>query len=84
MITEEKLRELYYNPKEGFLPLKRLYAKAKANGIQASLTDVRKFLEKQEVFEITNEANRVFRDLMYLYRRIKTLLNFIEEFAMFS
>ena len=55
---EEKLSELYYNPRTGFQTKRKLYQTARANGIQVSEGDVQRFLEKQEVHQITKQVQK--------------------------
>ena len=36
MINEQELRNIYYNPSEGYQSAEKLYQKAKANGVSVS------------------------------------------------
>ena len=51
-MVEQRLKELYYNPKTGFLSLSKLFARLKEEGIPASYNDVKKFLEQQKPYEL--------------------------------
>ena len=57
-MTDERLKELYYNPKSGFLSLTKLWQRVKEEGIPASYNDVRKFLEQQKPHEIYKQVKR--------------------------
>ena len=54
----EKLHDLYYDPKSGFLSLSKFYQKVKAQGIQASYGDVKRFYDQQTVPQITKQVKR--------------------------
>ena len=52
----EKLKEIYYNPKTGFLYLTELWQRVKEEGIPVSYGDVKKFLEQQKPYELTKQV----------------------------
>ena len=57
-MSEEKLKAIYYNPKSGFLSLKKLWERVKEENIPASYNDVRKFLEQQKPYELHKQVTR--------------------------
>ena len=54
----ERLKELYYNTKTGFLSSNKLWQKAKEEGIPVSLNDVKRFLEQQKPYELTKQVKK--------------------------
>ena len=54
----QKLRELYYNPKEGFLSLKKLLQRVKEKNIRLSYNDVKNFLARQETVQLTQQITK--------------------------
>jgi len=52
------LYELYYNPKTGFQSAEKLYQKAKQADLDVSFGDVKRFLAKQEVQQLTHEPEK--------------------------
>src|SRR5271157_5201789 len=57
-MSEAKLKEIYYNPKEGFLSLNKLWKKVKEKDIPVSYNDVKKFLEQQKAYALTKQVKR--------------------------
>jgi hypothetical protein len=57
-MSEEKLRELYYNPKSGFLSLNKRGQRAKEEHIPVSYNDVKNFLEQQKPDELHKQVVR--------------------------
>ena len=55
---EQKLKELYCNPKTGFLSLKKLWERVKEENIGASYNDVRRFLEQQKPYEVYKQVQK--------------------------
>ena len=53
-MSEEKLKEIYYNPKTGFLSLTKLWQIVK-EAIPVSYNDVKKILEQQKTYELTKQ-----------------------------
>ena len=58
MSEEEKAKELYYNPKSGFLSIPKLWKKIKEAGINLSYNDLKKILEQQEAYQITKQVKK--------------------------
>ena len=50
MINEQELRDIYYNPSEGYQSAEKLYQKAKANGVSVSRRLVKEWLETQDTY----------------------------------
>ena len=50
MINEQELRDIYYNPSEGYQSAEKLYQKAKANGVSVSRRLVKEWLETQNTY----------------------------------
>ena len=50
MIKEQELRNIYYDPSEGYQSVEKLYQKAKADGIKVSRRLVKKWLETQDTY----------------------------------
>ena len=48
----DKLKELYYNPKEGFISFEKLYSKVKENKLNLTYTDVKDFYKSQAVNQV--------------------------------
>ena len=57
-MSEEKLKAIYYNPKIGFLSLKKLWERVKEENIPVSYNDVRKFLEQQKPYELHKQVKK--------------------------
>ena len=57
-MSEDKLKQVYYNSKTGFLSLKKLWERVKEEGIPVSYNDVRKFLEKQKTYQLTKQITK--------------------------
>ena len=55
---ENRLKELYYNPKSGFLSFNKLWARVKQEGIPLSQGDVKRFLERQKPYELTKQVKK--------------------------
>ena len=53
---EDKLKELYYNPKTGFLSFNKLWQRVKEEGIPFSQNDVKRFLEQQKPYELHKQV----------------------------
>ena len=58
MSAEERLKELYYSPKTGFLSMNKLWQRVKEEGIPLSQGDVKRFLEQQKPYELTKQIRR--------------------------
>ena len=58
-MSEEKLKALYYNPKQGFLSFTKLWQRVKEEGIPVSQSDVRRFLEQQKPYELYKQVKRL-------------------------
>ena len=54
----ESLKELYYNPRTGFSSAVKLYEKAKAAGIKATLEQVKEFVGKQFTAQVNKQDIR--------------------------
>jgi hypothetical protein len=52
----DRLREIYYNTKTGFLSLNKLWQRVKEEGIPLSQNDVKRFLEQQKPYELTKQV----------------------------
>ena len=50
------LKELYYNPKSGFVGANKLYTKAKASDKKITLKQVNEFLSQQSTAQITKQV----------------------------
>ena len=50
MINEQELRDIYYDPSEGYQSAEKLYQKAKTNGIKVSRRLVKEWLETQDTY----------------------------------
>ena len=50
MINKLELRDIYYNPSEGYQSAEKLYQKAKANGVSVSRRLVKEWLETQDMY----------------------------------
>ena len=55
---EEKAKQLYLNPKSGFLSLPKLWKKIKEANIKISYNDLKKILEQQETYQLTKQVKR--------------------------
>src|SRR5688500_1199686 len=62
---EEKLRQLYYDPKEGLLGQEKLWRKANDAGIPVTQKVVKAFLDKQEVAQIHKRIKRPQKQLPF-------------------
>ena len=49
-MNEQELRDIYYNPSEGYQSAEKLYQKAKANGVSVSRRLVKEWLETQDTY----------------------------------
>ena len=56
--SDEKSKALYYNPKQGFLSLNKLWKRAKEEGIAVSYNDVKKIHEQQKTYELTKQVKK--------------------------
>ena len=51
IIKEQELRDIYYDPLEGYRPAEKLFRKAKENGLKKiSRKDVNSWLKSQETY----------------------------------
>ena len=50
MIKEQEIRNIYYDPSEGYQSAEKLYQKAKADGIKVSRRLVKEWLEMQDIY----------------------------------
>ena len=50
MINEQELRDIYYNPSEGYQSAEKLYQKAKVDGVKVSRRLVKEWLETQDTY----------------------------------
>ena len=50
MINEQELRDIYYNPSEGYQSAEKVYQKAKANGVSVSRPLVKEWLGTQDTY----------------------------------
>ena len=57
-MSEEKLKSLYYNPKEGFLSMTKLWRKVKEKNIPVSQLDVKRFLEQQKPYSLFKQVKK--------------------------
>ena len=55
---EEKAKQLYLNPKSGFLSLPKLWKKIKEANINISYNDLKKILEQQETYQLTKQVKK--------------------------
>ena len=58
--TEQTLRELYYNPVMGYSSAQKLFEKAKEEGLDVSLIQVRNWLKAQETYTRFKTAPKKF------------------------
>ena len=58
MINEQELRDIYYDPSEGYQSVEKLYQKAKADGIKVSRRLVKEWLETQDTYTRYNPVIR--------------------------
>ena len=58
--TEQTLRELYYNPVMGYSSTQKLFEKAKEEGLDVSLLQVRNWLKAQETYTRFKTASKKF------------------------
>ncbi len=65
LMSEDIIRVAYYNPEEGFVGIEKLYQKLKSKGV--SRDDIRKFLKKQEVYQVNKKNNRKMRSFVPQY-----------------
>jgi hypothetical protein len=56
MSKDDVIRVAYYNPEKGFVGIEKLYRKLKPQGV--SREDIRKFLKKQEVYQVNKKNNK--------------------------
>lgn len=56
MTTEDKIRQIYYNPESGFVGVEKLFRKLKSEGVNRK--DILKFLKKQEVYQVNRKNNK--------------------------
>jgi transposase InsO family protein len=54
-MSEEKLKEIYYNPKTGFQSLKKIWERVKED-LNMYYNDVKKWLEQQKPHELTKQV----------------------------
>jgi len=54
----DKLHDLYYNQKQGYLSLHKLWKRVTEVGIKLSYGDVERFLEQQQPYELHKQENR--------------------------
>ena len=52
------LKELYYNPKSGYMSINKFYKKAKEQDPSVTFDEVKKFVERQEVYQLSKQAVR--------------------------
>ena len=57
-MSEDKLKSIYYNPKQGFLSLTKLWKKVKEENIPLSYNDVRKWLEQQKTYQLNKQVKK--------------------------
>ena len=50
IVTEQELRDVYYDPAEGYLSAEKLYQKAKEKGLSVSRRVVREWLKTQDTY----------------------------------
>ena len=50
IITEQELRDIYYDPFEGYRSAEKLYRKAKEKGLNVSRKDVKNWLKTQDTY----------------------------------
>ena len=55
----EKLKEIYYNPKTGFKTFKRLYEEAKKQDKTVTMKDIKTFLKGQEEYQINKRNDNI-------------------------
>lgn len=55
---DTQLKELYYDPKFGYLSATKLYRKAKELGLKATMKEVKQFLSEQETAQINKQTTR--------------------------
>ena len=54
----EQLKQLFYNPKEGYISLDKLYTKVKDSKINLSYKQVKEFYEGQAVNQVMKPARK--------------------------
>ena len=50
VITEQELRNIYYDTSEGYQSMEKLYQKAKRKGLKISRRKVKEWLETQDTY----------------------------------
>jgi hypothetical protein len=65
----DKLKELYYNPKEGFISFEKLYSKVKEHKLNLTYTDVKDFYKSQAVNQVMKpiRKSKQFNSIFALY-----------------
>ena len=56
---EEKAKQLYLNPKSGFLSLPKIWKKIQEANIKISYEDLKKIFEQQETYQLTKQVKRL-------------------------
>ena len=69
ILTEQGLRDIYYNPAEGYRSAERLYQKAKEKGLSVSRKMVREWLRTQDTY---TRYRPIVRKHRYLKTFVKT------------
>jgi hypothetical protein len=59
MVDSKLLQKAYYDPKTGFISANKLYKKIQEKGFTGNLQDVRDWLNKQEVQQITKQKGKL-------------------------
>ena len=72
IITEQELRDIYYNPSEGYQSAERLYRKAKGKGLSVSKKMVREWLKTQDMY---TRYKPIVRKHKYRKTYVKDLAN---------
>ena len=72
IITEQALRDIYYDPSEGYQSAERLYQKVKGKGLSVSRKMVREWLKTQDTYTRYN-YKPIVRKHKYLKTYVKDL-----------
>ena len=70
ILTEQGLRDIYYDPSEGYQFAERLYQKAKKKGLSASRRMVREWLRTQDTYTRYKPIVRKHKDLKTFVRNL--------------
>ena len=72
IITEQELRDIYYNPSKGYQSAKKLYQKAKEKGLGISRKMVKEWLKTQDTYTR-------YKPIVRKHKHLKSLVKNLED-----